>query len=295
MQPFSLALLAACVAFVAPAWADRYALDFKATALLLPLGSAHFDVAVAPDRYDVIGALQSDGLLSLFEKTDLKVSSSGVIEDSGPHWRRYDLDHHYAQKHRIIAMSSDGAAISATITPTFRLWGDPPANDAQKLESLDPLSTLVAMGVAVGRKGCNGVFPVFDGRFRYDLDLSDAGRDTDFESGGYQGPVVRCTVRYIPVAGYSGRDGSKAKQKKVPSGEIWFATPQADAFAPPVRAVLPLPLGHATIRLSRWVKASVAVDADPPADPAPETAPETVPAAPQTQALIQPSPASGRP
>ncbi|MEJ0059264.1 MAG: hypothetical protein WDM79_06745 [Terricaulis sp.] len=140
-------LLALCLAFAVatPAAADRFALKYSAAGLgLLPLGNVSIDADVSEDTYDIATTLQSGGLLNLFERTNIEAAASGRIENGVVRWERYDLDHHYSRKHRQIMMRADSlGVVTAEITPNYRLWGQPPASDAQKQASRDPLSSLM--------------------------------------------------------------------------------------------------------------------------------------------------------
>lgn len=243
-------------AFATPATADRYALTLEGYALgLAPLGTITFDADVSEDSYAVRATLRSSGLLNLFERTNLRAESSGLIHESSVFWRSYDLDHHYSRKHRAIAMRvGEDGAINAEITPAYRLWGDPAASDEQRRRSRDPLSSMVAMAVDVAaNRRCSGAYPTFDGRFHYLLELG-GGEIDDFDRGGYDGQVLKCSLSYIAVSGFERRD---AGRRRIPRGEVWFALVPDSRFAPPVRISTPLSAGGAVIRLTSFRRAQV--------------------------------------
>lgn len=255
------AALAALVFFACatPAAADRFSLTYDGVGLgFVPLGGISVDANIEPDRYDVVATMRSRGLLNLFERTHLRAESSGVIENGLVHWRRYDLDHHYSHKRRVIEMhAGEDGAVLAEVTPTYRLWGAPPTSDEQRRRSRDPLSTMVAMAVDVGQsRRCSGVYPTFDGRFHYLMELSNGALD-HFEGGGYEGDVLKCRLAYIAVAGYEARD---AGRRRIPEGEVWFALMPDTTFAPPVRIATPISAGAATIRLASYRRARVDID-----------------------------------
>jgi len=254
------AVIAASLALLAtPAHAERFALEYEGAWLgVASLGTARLDVAVGDTGYDATAAIRSGGLLRLFEKTDLIASSTGAITSQGLRWQRYDLDHSYSKKRRVTSMRlGDDNAFRALITPTYRLWGTPPASDADKRTSRDPLSSLVAMAADVAKsQSCTGTYPTFDGRFRYDLVLSGGGRGR-YDGGGYDGPVLKCRMRYVQVAGYDLRNENE--RRRLPEGDIWFALVPDSNVAPPVRVSMPAPVGRATITLRKWRRAFVDV------------------------------------
>ncbi|MBL8543324.1 MAG: DUF3108 domain-containing protein [Hyphomonadaceae bacterium] len=253
-----LIALAAMFASAAPAAADRFSLTYDGMGLgIVPLGGVSVDADVADDSYEISARLHSGGLLNLFERTNIDARSSGLIQNGAVLWQRYDLDHRYSHKRRVISMAMDAAGAPATtIEPNYRLWGDPPASEEQRRRSRDPLSSLVAMAVDVGQtRRCSGFYPTFDGRFHYLLEL--AGGEIDrFRDAGYDGEILKCSLGYIAVSGFEQRD---AGRRRIPHGEVWFALMPDTTFAPPVRIATPLSAGGAVIRLASFRRVRVEV------------------------------------
>jgi hypothetical protein len=243
---------------VAPAAADRFSLTYEGATLgIIGLGEVSLDADVTEDDYIITANLRSGGILALFERTNLTAHATGQIRNGAVYWSSYDLDHRYSKKRRIVAMRVDeGGAVVAEIEPDYRLWGEPPANDAQRRRSRDPLSSLIAMAIDVGQtRRCAGAYPTFDGRFHYLLELG-GGEIKDFRGGGYDGQVLECSLAYIAVSGFEPTDRGR---RRVPHGEVWFALDTDSRFAPPVRISTPMSAGGAVIRLTQWRRATVGV------------------------------------
>ena len=274
-----IALLAAL--FATPAAADTFTLEYQGAALaIIPLGSITVDATIEDNSYDIQTHMQSGGLLNIFERMNIAASASGMIEGDRVIWRRYDLDHHYARKHRIIAMNvATNGEVVAQINPTYRVWGTPPASDEQRRGARDPLSSMVAMAIDVGEhQRCQGSYPTFDGRFYYRLELS-GGRIGHFDSAGYEGDVLKCSMAYVAVAGFERTDSWGGR--RIPQGEIWFALAPHSRFAPPVRVTTPLSAGGAVIRLTHWRRVMVDIQETPEGTtPAPPPAPTSTAAQP---------------
>lgn len=246
-----------------PARADRYLLDYRGAVFgVFSLGAVTLDINVADGRYQVRADLQSRGLLSLFEPTDLTANADGFVTQAGVvDWRAYSLDHHYSRKHRLVEMRRGEGRLDVSITPNYREWGDPPASAHQRMNSRDPLSSLIAMSVSVARtRRCAGDYDTFDGRFHYRLELRPGRYRERLRDGGYDGPVMQCRLRYIPVAGFERRDGGR--RNRIPVGEIWFALIEGAPFAPPVRAFTPLPIGRAGLNLRRIIRPEARVESE---------------------------------
>lgn len=254
--------LVAFLAWAAPASADRFALRYNGWALgIVHIGEISVDVDVSENSYQIRTALRSRGMMNWFERTNLTAEADGLIDEAGVvRWLRYDLDHHYSRKHRLIALRRDETgAVEANIQPNFSAWGEPPTSDAQRRNSRDPLSSVVAMAIVAGQtQSCEGSYPTFDGRFHYVLELSAGERD-HFRGGGYEGEVLKCTLTYRAVAGFERSDTGR---RRLPRGEIWFALMPDTRFAPPVRINLPLSAGGASVRLNSFNRAVVDIIAD---------------------------------
>jgi hypothetical protein len=267
-----LGLIALFTALIAtPAAADTFSLEYQGAALaIIPLGSITVDATIEDNSYDIQTHMQSGGLLNIFEHMNIAASASGVIDGDRVIWRRYDLDHRYSRKHRTVAMNvaADGEVV-AQINPTYRVWGTPPASDQQRRNARDPLSSMVAMAIDVGEhQRCQGSYPTFDGRFYYRLELSGGARG-HFNSAGYDGEVLKCSMAYVAVAGFEGTDSWG--HRRIPQGEIWFALAPNSRFAPPVRVTTPLSAGGAVIRLTHWRRVMVDIQDAPDSATSPPT------------------------
>jgi hypothetical protein len=275
VRPLALAL----ALIATPAAADTFSLQYEGAALaIIPIGSISVDATIEDNSYDIHTHMVSGGLLSLFEHMNLAASASGSIEGDRVIWRRYDLDHQYARKHRVVAMNvaADGAVVTQ-INPTYRVWGAPAASDEQRRGARDPLSTMVAMAIDVGEhRQCTGAYPTFDGRFYYLLQLS-GGRIGHFDSAGYDGDVLKCAMAYVAVAGFENTDSWG--HRRIPQGEIWFALAPHSRFAPPVRVTTPLSAGATVVRLTHWRRVMVDIQDAPPDGAQPSTPPAPAPAA----------------
>jgi hypothetical protein len=261
-----LVLLAlSLVALASPAHAERLHLLYEGRAWgVAPLGEAVLDFSLRADGYRVGARLDSGGMLKLFDNSKLTAAAEGGLSETGPIWARYDLDHAYAKKRRVTAMRSDGQIVNVEVDPTYRNLGEPPASEEQKRAARDPLSSILAMGMNVARtRTCEGAYATFDGRHLYNLTFA-GGKTGRYDTDGYDGPVLKCNVRYEPVAGFEKKQ-AKDSRKKTPKAEIWFALTGDPGFAPPVKIELPLGLGSASIQLKQMRRAVVAFEDEPSA------------------------------
>jgi YD repeat-containing protein len=105
-------------------------------------------------------------------------------------------------------------------------------------------STLLIMQNARNTQKCEGSFPVFDGKRRFNITLHDDGTDTIQKSkySSFSGEAMRCTMKMEPVAGFKDKDLKRGwmavqahteERKKDPT--IWLARLDSKGPVVPVR------------------------------------------------------------
>lgn len=112
-------------------------------------------------------------------------------------------------------------------------------------DAVDMLTgALLMMQNAKNAGKCEGSFPVFDGKRRFNITLKDGGRET-LEKNRYSrfaGDALRCTLKVEPVAGFKDKDQKRGwmavqnhteERKKPPT--IWFARLDDKGPVVPVR------------------------------------------------------------
>ncbi|MDZ4381959.1 MAG: DUF3108 domain-containing protein [Parvibaculum sp.] len=116
--------------------------------------------------------------------------------------------------------------------------------------TLDPVSTFL-VPVANDGNPCNRKLPVFDGKRRYDLDLTFDRIDTiTTRNNGYSGEAVRCKVRITPRAGMEKAKLTKTMQQRDDT-RIWLAPVDSGKFYFPVRVQMRTPIGGAVLDVVR--------------------------------------------
>src|SRR3546814_7071423 len=108
---------------------------------------------------------------------------------------------------RLVEISYDrrGEVIGTLVQPAQDWEGRHPLPPDAGKGTLDPLSVIAGLGELLQAGGrCEGTFPVFDGRKRYDLIVSDAGEralePTSYSL--YTGPARRCKLDYKMLGGH---------------------------------------------------------------------------------------------
>jgi hypothetical protein len=255
-----LAVAAVALTLAAPAHAERFALDYDAHAFgLAPVGKVRFDFTIDGDSYDVITTVRSGGMYAVYGRQDVDGKSEGQIANGLPRWNSYVTTTATKKKSRTTTMTRDGDAIAIDVKPRYATFGEPAATEEQKRASYDPNNVLMAMGMTAARtKSCDGRYPTFDGRYLYDTVVTKGGGIGKIDEGGYKGPVLKCNMQLVPIAGYDARQ--RAEQKKNPPvGEVWFALVEGSSIAPPVRLLLPVTLTKVNLSLAKWTVSKIEI------------------------------------
>jgi hypothetical protein len=102
-----------------------------------------------------------------------------------------------------------------------------PLTEADRIGAVDPMTALLVHipgnGPTAVPEACERNVAVFDGHTRYNLRLAFERLDTVKTDQGYQGPVVVCSVKFFPVAGYDPKHFLVTYLAAQHDTEIWLA------------------------------------------------------------------------
>ncbi|MET0181478.1 MAG: DUF3108 domain-containing protein [Caulobacterales bacterium] len=252
MKGLRVLAVAVLLIFAQRAEAQSYRLQYEAQVLgVVPIGRASYEVSTSGGRYLARATVRTTGVAQLFDQTQISAAAAGALRAAGPAWSTYNLSHGYARKFRRIDMQRTREGVSAVVAPRFGDMGSPPATPAQQNASHDPLTAIFALGRQIGAAGaCNGRVNVFDGRAHYRLSASGGTRGA-FHGGGYNGPAIRCSLNYSPIAGYTNGEERRAAP---PRADAWFALPADRGFGALLQLNVSTPVGPARLDLRGYEK-----------------------------------------
>jgi hypothetical protein len=134
-----------------------------------------------------------------------------------------------------------------------------PVTDAHRRGVVDPMSAALirvsGTGDPVSPEACRRTVPVFDGRLRYDLQLSFKRIENVQAQKGYQGPVAVCGVQFVPLAGYVPERPAVKYLMAQQDMEIWLAPIVGTRVVVPYRFSLQTPLGRGVLEATQFVTA----------------------------------------
>jgi len=144
-----------------------------------------------------------------------------------------------------------------------------PLTDAHRHGVVDPMSAglirVSGNGDPVSPEACRRTLPVFDGRMRFDLQLSFKRIEKIQAQKGYQGPVAVCGVQFVPLAGHVPERAAIKYLVAQRDMEIWLAPIAGTRIVVPYRISLQTPLGQGVLEATQFITTSTS-------RPAPTTA-----------------------
>jgi hypothetical protein len=216
---------------------------------VVQLGAMSLKGKVAGASYSASATMQTVGVASLFGDNKISTSSTGTIVPAGLSWTNYSLDHAYGKKRRQTSLARGAQGLSEKVAPPLSVnKTNVPVTAAQKAGARDPINAILEMSRAVGKGGCSGNYPVFDGKTYYTLALGPKGT-APYAMGGYNGEATVCTLRYNPISGM--KPMTAAERAKIPQGEAYFSAP-VDGFALLLSLQVPTPVGLGRIDVKKY-------------------------------------------
>jgi hypothetical protein len=197
-----LSLAAPAVGGAQDAPLSAFSVTYDAKARGITAINATYSYTFANGRYQANATHRAVGIVRSMVKNrqDYTYSVSGVIDENGqPRPRAYR--HQGGGKNRVVNVSFSDAAVVTTANPPMGM-GEPPATPAQKLNTVDQVTMLAQMLMAEGDPCRQRVRVFLEGRVRFDLVMSPRGTQA-VNLTGFRGNAVRCTVRLVPIAGFS--------------------------------------------------------------------------------------------
>lgn len=263
--------LAACAALIAgytaavPACAATLNAQYSITVAGLPLGTADVAAAFEGPRYELRLQAKLAGLAELFASGGLSASASGAVARGRPTPTTFAVTSRGAREQRTVQMGMERGRVAAvSIEPPLDEAVDRvPIKEAHKRGVVDPVSALLMPALGRGDPmspgNCNRTIPVFDGAARFDIVLSYAATH-QVQTPGYAGPVLVCSVRYVPVAGHRAeRPGTRFMQDNRDMS-VWLAPLEGTQMLAPLRIAVQTTIGMSVVEAARWT-----LDPSPPA------------------------------
>lgn len=251
-----LAALAA-LSLVGPVRAATLTADYGIWLAGLPLGSAQMTTAVEGEAYKLQLEARLTGLAGVLTSGRGGATASGTLGGSRPNAAGFSvLTRASSAQVAITVALAQGNVSKVDIDPPAEPKPDRvPLTEAHKRGVVDPLSALL---MPIGRRGeptdaanCDRTIPVFDGWTRFDIALTFAETKI-VDQAGYKGPVLVCSVRYVPIAGHRAERPATRFMAQNRDISVWLAPVAGTRVLVPLRISVKTTLGTNVIEATRW-------------------------------------------
>jgi len=233
--------------------------QYMVTLAGVQVGKGRWLVDISDDRFSASASGAAAGLLRLFASGDGTSSSQGVMVKGAPVSTGFAATVNMAKtKEEFRIKMESGDAKEVTVVPL-----PPPDNarvpltEAHRRGVTDPMTaSLISVpgkGAVLGPQACPANLPIFDGRYRYDIQLAFKRVDQIATEKGYVGGAVVCGITFVPIAGYvPDKPGLKYVMAQR-TMEIWLAPIAGTRVVVPYRVWVPTPLGPGIMQATEFV------------------------------------------
>lgn len=255
-----LAILPAALALSGAA-ADAATLkaDYTITLEGLSLGNAAFDGTFDDSRYDMKLSGQLTGLIGAFSGSARgSAAARGAVSGSRLASGGFSASARAGLGERTVQVGiANGNVTQVEINPPFEAQGERvPLTEGSMRGITDPLSGIVGLvqnaAKPTAAENCNRTIPVFDGTQRFNVVLGGGDTRIVRRPGGYTGPVLVCSIRYVPVAGHrTDRESVKFMQDNRDMS-VWLAPVEGTRVLVPLRISVKTMLGTSIVEAATW-------------------------------------------
>jgi Protein of unknown function (DUF3108) len=262
-----LGFLAVCAAMLpaVPAMGELDALQSKASRVVskyainfngINIGDFKMNAVMSNGEYNLTAQAQISLLAGMLFEWNGNTASSGRMMRRGPLPSTYSFGYKTSEKsEKIDVKFSNNVVREIAVSPPQRPSSSRvPVTRKHMQNVVDPLSAVVMLtNIGANKSGeevCGRRLPIFDGKARYDLQLSYKGSKTINAANGYKGPAYICKVKFIPIAGHKPNDEENSYAAKNEGIEVWMMPVTQAAIYIPYYIYLPTQVGAATLTSS---------------------------------------------
>jgi Protein of unknown function (DUF3108) len=220
------------------------------------IGKSEIAVQIGNDQYTASATGRASGFLSILVSGEGSVRVQGTVSEGHLQPKNFTAAIKKDNENSEVKMVLDGGnVVELSAESSLPDKDRVPLTDAHRRGIVDPLTAvLVPTGPSGALSGdvCQRSLPIFDGRRRYDLDLSFKRMDEIKPASGYQGPVVVCSMKFKPIAGHH---SSSLIVKYLSEGrelELWLAPLAGTHILAPARMTTTNVIGNLSVDAEKF-------------------------------------------
>jgi hypothetical protein len=232
---------------------------YTATLLGVPIGHISWVVDLKENHFTSVATGSIAGLLRLFLDAQGSVAAEGRLSSGKPVPSKFQLKllaGKWSDEVGIV-FSGNRAKESVLSTSANPSADYVPIKDGDRVGASDPMTALLiyvgGTGATTVPQACERTVAIFDGHTRYNLRLAFERFGTAHPVEGYQGPVVVCSAKFLPVAGYDPKHFLVTYLAAQHETEIWLAPLGSTRLLVPYRASISTPMGVGILEATKFV------------------------------------------
>jgi hypothetical protein len=250
-------VIAAALVGVESAQADTLHVTYRVSLVGLPIGAVNLNADLTPTSYSIQGDAKLTGLARILNNARGASTGKGAIVEGRVSPATFATIAASSNMTRTIRMALAGNEVTGVdISPPYEDKPDRvPLGPGDEKGVVDPVGAVIipaaGSGPIVSPAACDRKVPIFDGYTRFDIDLTYVG-ERRVAAKGYEGPVVVCAARYVPIAGHRrDRPATKfmADNKDL---EVWLAPIERDHMLIPFRVSARTMIGTTVVEATEF-------------------------------------------
>ncbi|MBW7912014.1 MAG: DUF3108 domain-containing protein [Alphaproteobacteria bacterium] len=234
---------------------DVYAGGFKALAATLAMD-------LDPKAYDMSLTAKTQGAIGSLFPWEATYETSGRAKDGAPVPTLHTARSSWKKDEKVTEMqfAPNGDVLKTTTHEDNKTKVKKDFDPKLTTDAVDMLTGALQMLQHSGQTSkCEGSFPVFDGKRRFNITLHDDGTEKLEKSkySAFNGDALRCTLKVEPVAGFKKKDTERGwmavqahteARKKPPT--LWLAQMEQNGPMVPVRMEIASAYGSVVAHLT---------------------------------------------
>ena len=228
---------------------------YTATLLGLPIGHISWVIDLKENRFSSVATRSIAGFLRLFLDAQGSVKAESRLSSGKPVPSKFQLKLLAGKWSDEVGIVFTGNRAKESVLPTSAS-PSAPIKDGDRVGASDPMTALLiyvgGTGVTTVAQACERTVAIFDGHTRYNLRLAFERFGTAHPIEGYQGQVVVCSAKFLPVAGYDPKHFLVTYLAAQHETEIWLAPLGSTRLLVPYRASISTPMGVAILEATKF-------------------------------------------
>lgn len=204
---------------------------------------ANLDIRLAVEgaAYQLDVSADVAGLAQVVSQGSGAVNSGGTVTPEGLRSDRFYLETRSGgERFSLETRYANGNAGNGVVSPPLANNPDRvPVEPGHRTGVNDPVAAFILRAPALDRSLCDRRLDVFTGIERFDMALSYAdSQEATSQRTGYQGPVVLCAMRYVPVSGHFASSRITSYLAESTRMMTWYMPLEGSDFFIPYRVLM---------------------------------------------------------